>query len=156
MDIEKGVRTVFDNWNRYRGKGYGKIKWKSHTVLARPIIEIIKWRLMPAPARKIPNYLIQGYDVETLLEATDNYARVLLSPSYKWSCIWTLVQFMGRRSLLRPEEEHLTRFLPGLFEPDDFITEQAKMIRARCNEPESGPIVPLTLEEKQAIRAGIF
>jgi len=152
MNYEKDIQAIFAAWNKYRGRGYGKIRWKSHTVLARPIIEIIKWRLAPAPADKKPEYLTQGYDAETLMEAIDNYAHILLSPSYKWSPVWTLVQFLGRRSMIRPDEEHLTRFLPGLFELDDYITEQARMIRARVTE-NAEPIVPLTLEEKQAIRA---
>jgi hypothetical protein len=135
-NVEYKIQVIFRHWNKYKGRGYGKVRWKSHTVLSLPTQQAIRKRLN------------QGFDVDTLTKAIDNYAKVLTSPSYKWTYAWTLYQFLVRRHPQRRDEEQLTRWLPGEFHEDDYITEQAKMIRARVNEPE--PIVEVASDEEKA------
>jgi hypothetical protein len=98
-----------------------------------------------------------GYDVETLKEAIDNYAKVLLSRDYKWTYAWTLLQFLTRHHPARRKEEQLSRWLPGEFHEDDYLTNEAKVARARRPQASVETPVPLTLEEKREIarKAGL-
>ena len=130
------VFDLFDAWNAHKGKGYGKAKWRSHTIISIPCQKAIRSKLR------------QGYDVETLKAAINNYALILTSPDYKWTYAWTMLQFLTRHHPVRRKEEQLTRWLPGEFDPDDYIKPEVKVSRARKAEPVPEP---LTLDEKQEI-----
>lgn len=138
---EYKIQQIFQFWNKYKGRGYGKVKWRSHKILSIPCRNAIKKRFR------------ERYDVETLQEAIKNYARVLTNRDCKWSHAWKLVEFLVRRHPHRRDEEQLTRWLPGEFELDDYLSNEAKVIRARVAEPKPEPFTPLTLEQKQKIRA---
>lgn len=135
---EYKTQEVFQKWNSYKGCGYGKVKWKSHRVLSLPCQQAIRKRLR------------QGYSVETLQKAIDNYAKVLLNRDYAWTYAWSLLHFLVRGRKGRPGEEQLSRWLPGEFEADDYMTAYARDRRAKQHEQQD--FVPATDEQKAKYR----
>ena len=110
MTSDQKLQTVFEKWNSYKGRG-----WKSHNFLNKPARDAILKRFR------------EGYKVESLCTAIDNYARVLLSPDYRWSYAWSLKEFFTRHIIKGGKWEgfQFTRFLDGEFYEDDYLTQSA-------------------------------
>ena len=121
------VRQVFDRWNVHAGRQVEKpgdngkpeeIRWHSHTL--------DKGKVRPAINDAVRRRLKDGYSVEDIGAAIDNFARVLLEPEYRWSYVWTLDQFLTRHQhgdVKGPLQ--LALFVPDGFEPDKFLTANA-------------------------------
>jgi len=136
------ITVIFDKWNSYKGQG----KWKSHDKLSYEIETAIAEQL-------------KYYSLEDLCGAIENYAKILISPDYKWTYAWTLRQFLTRHEPKNRSELQLFRFLPNSFHDKDYITDTALQKRISKGkklvvEPRPEP----TKEEKEQskIRAEKF
>jgi hypothetical protein len=106
------ICVIFSHWNSKKQKG-----WKSHRELTPEISEAIEERL-------------KKYSPEQLVEAIDNYARVLLSPEFVWSRDWPLRLFLTRSRPDQRGELQLYRFLGTNFSEQDFeLTSLGKQRR---------------------------
>ncbi len=141
MTEAEKITSIFSHWNSHKGCGYGKVKWKSHRIFSLPCQQAVRKRLR------------QGYKMDDLKQAIDNYARVLTHSDCKWSYAWNLLEFLIRHRPDRRKEEQLWRWLPGQFELDDYIKPKAKVDKARAAEPKAEPFEEVTQAEKDAILA---
>ena len=111
MTSDQKLQTVYEKWQTYKGKG-----WKSHDFLNKPAKDALLKRFR------------EGYKVESLCKAIDNYARVLLYPDCGWTHAWSLKEFFTRHIIKGGKWEgfQFTRFLDGEFYEDDYLTRAAK------------------------------
>jgi hypothetical protein len=106
------ICVIFSHWNSKKQRS-----WKSHRELTPEISEAIEERL-------------KKYSPEQLVEAIDNYARVLLSPEFVWSRDWPLRLFLTRSRPDQRGELQLYRFLGTNFSEQDFeLTSLGKQRR---------------------------
>jgi len=108
-DYTDDIQAVFDHW---QSKKKLKNKWKGSNGL------------MPHHKREIRNYLKEGYTLDNIKEAIDNYALILLDPRYKWTHAWNLFQFLTRK---QPKDgtKQFYRFV-GDFNHLDWMKDWAK------------------------------
>ena len=146
MTSDQKLQTVFEKWNSFKGKG-----WKGHNSLNKPARDALLKRFR------------EGYKVESLCKAIDNYAKVLLSPDYKWSYAWSLSKFFSVHIIKGSKWEgfQFTRFLDGEFYDEDYLTRPAtlKRIEKERVQVEKPKFTPVSAEKKAEIRAkydGIF
>jgi len=136
-------KKIFNQWNAYKGKSLEKdkkkITWHSHQLREDDSVS-------PDIVRAIEQAFKDGYLVEDICGAINNYAKVLLGEDYFWSYVWGLVEF-----LMRGEEKHKQaarkwwRFLPHNFIEEHYLTESAKMRRTNKTQ---GPM-PYQLAKEQ-------
>lgn len=139
MTLNEQTQYVFGCWNAKKAKG-----WRSHSKLNIPTREAIALRLK------------QGYTVDSLCKAINNYAIVLLGKDYEWSYAWTLREFLVRKTPDRSEYQ-LCRWLEGEFDEDKYLTFEAKRRRIeerqRREEKRNKPaFVPVSAERKAELK----
>ncbi len=139
MTSDQKLQTVYEKWQAYKGKG-----WKSHNFLNKPARDAILKRFR------------EGYKVESLCTAIDNYAKVLLSPDYRWSYAWSLSKFFSVHIIKGGKWEgyQFTRFLEGEFYEDDYLTQSAKNKRIE-NERAKVQVkkfTPVSAEKKEELK----
>jgi len=110
-DLEIQAKKVFDYWNN---KSKDK-KWRTHTLfgyaLKSAILKILR----------------QGYPVEYICGAIDNYASLILASCgvYKWTYSkWGLFQFLTRGA--RDGDYRWLWFAPDTFREADWITDSER------------------------------
>lgn len=108
VKVKSNTTVIFEKWNSYKGKK----NWKSHPKLSYEIEQAITEQL-------------KHYSVDELCGAIENYAKVLISPDFKWSYAWTLQQFLTRASPHDRNEKQLWRFLPNNYHDEDLLSDSA-------------------------------
>ncbi len=142
MTRQEKIQYIFDAWNAHKCKG-----WKSHKLMNKPTNDAISKRLN------------QGYSMEDLCKAFNNYAKVLLSRDYTWTQSWTLFQFLTRTKPDDRSMEQLHRWLEGEFYQDDYLTPSAKQRHIERERKKSElyqkkkDFVPVSAERKAELRA---
>lgn len=140
---------IFNHWNKYKGKSISKsesgkktrVTWHSHKL--RP-----DETMTPDIEKAIAWALKDGYTVDNICGAIDNFAKVLLGENYYWSYVWGLPEF-----LTRGEEKHKQaarkwwRFLPDSFIEEKYLSEAAKTKQA--NKTKGPSVYQLAKEQTQ-------
>ena len=142
MTTDQKLQTVYEKWQTYKGK-----KWKGHNFLNKPAKDAILQRLR------------EGYQVESLCIAIDNYARVLLYPDCGWTHAWSLKEFFSVHKIKGGKWEgfQFTRFLEGEFYLDkDYLTRAAKSKRIEEErtrvQVEKPKFTPVSAEVKEELK----
>lgn len=107
----ESVKTIFNHWNKYQGKGL----WKSHKKISNSIIFSVSDN-------------IKDYSTEEICKAIDNYALVLLDNNYYWNYIWGLSTFLSRNIYPSQYEKKWLRFHPDVFISDDYLKIKNKSV----------------------------
>ncbi len=139
MTRKEQTQYIYSCWNAKKAKG-----WRSHTKLNIPTTEALVFRLK------------QGYTVEALCKAINNYAMVLLGKDYTWDCVWTLREFLVRKTPDRSEYQ-LCRWLEGEFDEEKYRTPESRRRRIegrqRMKEKQNKPIfIPVSAERRAEIK----
>ncbi len=139
MTSDQKLQTVYLKWNSYKGKG-----WKGHDFLNKPARDAILKRFR------------EGYKVESLCKAIENYARVLLYPDCGWTHAWSLKEFFTRHIIKGGKWEgyQFTRFLDGEFYEDDYLTQSAKNKRIENERArvQVKKFTPVSAEKKEELK----
>ena len=107
------IQQIFDRWNSHknyaRADGLPRLRktvWQSHRDLT------------PEKVKAIEAALSEGYTVEQICGAIDNYALVLLDDDFhKWTYTWSIYEFLNRRSgTTSRDPRKWYQFLPDNFE----------------------------------------
>lgn len=134
MKKEEKIQHIFDHWNSRKGMG----NWKSHNKLSIPTRQAILKRLN------------EGYEIDDLCKAIDNYAQVLLGRDYKWTYAWTLLQFLTRTQKDNRKIEQLWRWLPGEFHEDDYLKPHIRERRLAQKKDQFRPVVSVPMKQVPA------
>ena len=117
MGKQSPVDAVFERWNSYSGRIANKrgrpVLWIGHR--RRP-----DGSLSPEIMAAV-NSVLANYSVEEINGAITNYAEVLLSPDYFWSCVWSLPEFLTRKQGREKDSpKQFWRFLPDNFNLESY------------------------------------
>ena len=143
MTHNQKIQAVFAFWNSKKTKG-----WKGHGFLNKPANDAITQRLR------------EGYQVEGLCKAIDNYALILLSKDYAWTYAWSLSKFFSVHIIKGGKWEgyQFTRFIEGEFYEDDYLTYTAKQKKIETErrkvQPKKSKKRPARIYTKEEIEAG--